>query len=409
MDLVVQQNTFQDHRELGREMELFMSLEVAPGSPVLLENGLVVFRQLGSLMADFLHEIGGFHEVRVPALAKTSLWEQSGHLAKFEESMFLVGDPESPLGLKPMNCPMHMLIFDATNRSYRDLPYRLHDQGILHRKENSGALHGLARLTQFHQDDSHIFLSSDQIEGEIQRCLEMIDGVYQSFGFSYRACLSTRPEKYLGDEAVWARSEAILEEALKSRRIEYAVDVGGGAFYGPKIGIEIRDSADRWWQVATVQVDFNLPERFDLNYIDSDGQPKRPVVIHLALYGAIERFMGIYLEHVQGNLPLKLAPQQVRIYPLADRHRAYASDVAKALSGSGIRAIIDDSNETLGAKLRNGRRFRAPFCVVVGDKEVAARSLAVKRRGNDQSEELSVDDFAALLRKENNFKIRVRS
>lgn len=326
---------FKDHRELGREMELFMSLDVAPGAPVLLENGLILYHQLSSLMREYLASLGGFHEVRSPALVKSSLWECSGHLEKFADDMYLFESGGEQVGLKPMNCPIHMLIFSARRRSYRELPYRIHDQGILHRKEASGSLVGMARLMQFHQDDSHIFIAPEQLEDELRRCLRMIQSVYDYFGFKFRACLSSRPEKYLGDLAMWEKAEAFLSAAMAELEMQFSVDVGGGAFYGPKIGIEIEDSAGRWWQLATVQLDFNLPERFDLSFIDSEGESQRPIVVHLALYGAIERFMAIYLEHVQGNLPVRLAPQQVRIYPVADRHRVYAEEVGDVLKAQG--------------------------------------------------------------------------
>jgi len=233
----------------------------------------------------------------------------------------------------------------------------------------------------------------------------MIDAVYKSFGFSYRACLSGRPGQFLGDEAVWNISESILENALKKHAVSYSIDPGGGAFYGPKIGIEIKDSKDKWWQVATVQLDFNLPERFDLKYIDVDGSAKRPVVIHLALYGAIERFMGIYLEHVQGNLPLKLAPQQVRIYPIADRHQSYAAEVKRLLKECGIRAVLDDCSESLGSKLREGRRFRAPYSIVIGDKELSSRSLAVSERGKSDSRQMMMEAFVGEVKGGAEFEI----
>lgn len=388
-----QSANFKDHRDLGREMELFMSVDVAPGAPILLENGLVMYRELTNLMGQYLREVGGVQEVRVPALSKSDIWDQSGHLAKFEENMYLMGEGADRVGLKPMNCPLHMLIFDSRNRSYRELPYRIHDEGILHRKENSGSLHGLARLIQFHQDDTHIFLAPDQIEAEFHRCLQMVKDVYRAFGFSYRACLSTKPEKFLGDEEVWARSEAILEAALKAKGFDFSIDVGGGAFYGPKIGIEVQGSKEKWWQVATVQIDYNLPERFNLKFIDAHGQQKRPVVLHMALYGAIERFMGIYLEHVQGNLPLKLAPQQFRIYPVSDRHQRYAYHVTRQLVGAGFRAVLDDGNETLGARLRGARRFRAPYSIVVGDSELSSQSVSVRKRASEAAQGMQIADL----------------
>lgn len=393
-------NVFIDHRELGREMELFLSLDVSPGAPALLENGVILYRELESFMAEFLARMGGFREVRAPALAKTSLWQQSGHLEKFGDEMFIFGEGEQSIGLKPMNCPLHMLMYKAGLHSYRDLPYRIHDRGILHRNECSGSLLGMARLSQFHQDDSHIFLAPDQIESEIQRCLDLIDAVYSAFNFRYRATLQTRPEKFLGDEALWARAEGILTDALKARGIEYIVDEGGGAFYGPKIGFEINDCVDRWWQLATVQVDFNLPERFELSYIDSAGKAQRPVVFHLAIFGALERFMAIYLEHSRGELPLRFAPQQVRVYPVADRHNAHAEEVVRALRDAGLRAVLDTRSDTLGARLRDSRRFRAPYGVVIGDAEVASGALAVTRRGEHEARTMPCAEFVAQCEKE---------
>ena len=397
--------SFKDHRELGREMELFMSLDVAPGAPVLLENGLIMFRQLAGVMEEYLERLGGFQEVRSPALVKSSLWEQSGHLEKFADDMFLFGEGSEQVGLKPMNCPLHMLIFSARRRSYRELPYRLHDKGILHRNESSGSLLGLARLMQFHQDDSHIFISQEQLGAELMRCLEMVESVYRSFSFRFRARLASRPEKYLGSLEQWDEAERILAEAMSQRGIAFSIEEGGGAFYGPKIGVEILDSAGRWWQVATVQLDFNLPERFDLGFINPQGEVERPIVLHMALYGALERFMAIYLEHVQGNLPCRLAPQQVRLYPVADRHEGYAREVHQVLKCAGVRVVLDDARESLGHRLRLGRMFRAPFSIVVGEKEVAARQLSVSQRGHDEPQILSVEDFLQEWQRANQFVI----
>jgi threonyl-tRNA synthetase len=387
------QDLFKDHRELSREMELFMSLDVAPGAPVLLENGLILYRELSVLMREYLSSLGGFQEVRAPALLKSSLWEQSGHLEKFSDDMYLFESGAEQLGLKPMNCPVHMLLYSARRRSYRELPYRIHDEGILHRREASGSLVGLARLMQFHQDDSHIFVTPEQLEEELQRCLGMIEAVYKCFGFRFRACLSSRPEGYLGELSMWDRAEKCLGSAMTERGIEFSIDVGGGAFYGPKIGIEIMDSVGRWWQLATVQLDFNLPERFDLSFVDSNGESRRPIVLHLALYGAIERFMAIYLEHVQGNLPIRLAPQQVRVYPVADRHQQYAKEVGQSLKDRGVRVMVDSGKDSLNARLRAGRVYRAPYSLVVGDEEVDSRLVAVSRRGVKGNERMSVERF----------------
>jgi threonyl-tRNA synthetase len=404
MDNKSNNQPFIDHRELGREMELFINLDVSPGAPALLENGVILYRELESFMAEFLARRGGFREVRAPALAKTSLWQQSGHLEKFGDEMFIFGEGEQQIGLKPMNCPLHMLIYKSGLHSYRDLPYRIHDRGILHRNESSGALLGMARLSQFHQDDTHIFLAPDQIESEIQRCLDLIDAVYSAFKFRYRATLQTRPERFLGDEALWARAEGILAEALKVRGIEYVIAEGAGAFYGPKIGFEINDCLDRWWQLATVQVDFNLPERFELSYIDSAGKGQRPVVFHLAIFGAVERFMAIYLEHSRGELPLRFAPQQVRVYPVADRHVEYAEGVVQALRDGGLRAVIDARSDTLGARLRDSRRFRAPYGIVIGDAEVSSGTISVTRRGEHEAQALLCAEFLSQCERESRFE-----
>jgi threonyl-tRNA synthetase len=396
---------FKCHRELSKEMELFLNIEQAQGAPILLENGLIIYKELANLMSSFLKRKASFHEVRSPALVKASLWKQSGHLDKFKENMFLLGEDQELMGLKPMNCPIHMLIFDSVNRSYKELPYRIHDQGILHRKENSGSLLGLARLSQFHQDDSHIFLAESQIEEEFKFCLGLIKQVYERFNFSYKACLSTRPKEYLGDLEVWSKSEAILKSSLDDNLIEYSIDAGGGAFYGPKVSVEIEDSVGRWWQVATVQLDFNLPERFNLKYVDSNGEYKRPVVIHMALYGAIERFMAIYLEHVQGNLPFKIAPQQVKIYPISDRHIAFANEIKAKLQEMDYRVVVSCDSEPLSVRLYEGRRFRAPYSIVIGDNEVNKSSLSVSLREDSKRRELSLDDLLLELKKQNEFCI----
>lgn len=397
---------FKDHRALGKEMKLFMPMDVAPGAPLLLENGVALYKELSSIMSGFLHEMGGFHEVRTPALVDAKVWERSGHLEKFRENMYLFQDEGGTLrGLKPMNCPLHMMVFGSTSRSYRELPYRIHDEGILHRNENSGSLHGMARLSQFHQDDTHIFISANQLDSEMDRILGMVDRLYKAFGFEYRVKLSTRPKLSLGDDALWEQAEGTLARVLRERKVHYQIDAGGGAFYGPKIDVDIKDASGKWWQVATTQLDYNLPERFDLHFVNSSGQRERPIVLHSAMYGAIERFMAIYIEHVQGKFPLPLAPVQVAVYPVQEAHASKAQDVSKALRCNGFRVFVDDRPLGLSSRIRETRTLRAPYTIVIGDQELQSETISVTPRDSKHSVQQSLTCLIERLKEEDRFII----
>jgi threonyl-tRNA synthetase len=368
-----------DHRVLGRELDLFLFHPYAPGAPFWLPRGLVMWNILSQRMRE--HLLGeGYLEVRTPILFDQALWETSGHWENYRDNMFIVPTGDRAVSLKPMNCPSHMLLFASRTRSFRDLPLRLHDQSILHRNEVSGALGGLTRLRQFSQDDAHIFLRSDQIQEEVLRLLEMVDRVYRFFGFPYTVKLSTRPVNSLGDAALWERAEESLAAALRQRKMTYSVNAGDGAFYGPKIDVDVTDAIGRKWQVATVQLDFNLPQRFKLRYVDEDGSEQMPVVIHRAIYGSLERFLGILLEHYAGNLPVWLAPEQARIVPINAKVLPFAMSAAEALRKRGLRVEVDDANDTLGAKIRRAEVMKIPYVLVVGEREAEAGGLNVRKR-----------------------------
>lgn len=389
-----------DHRVIGKEMKLWAQLSVAPGSPVLFPKGLTLYRTLQGRMHELL-DAEGYQEIRSPVMVNTELFERSGHLAKFGDNMFVFGEGEHQVALKPMNCPCHMEVFGLETRSYRDLPLRIHDEGSLFRNERSGTLEGMARLRNFHQDDTHIFVAPEQIEGEVSRLLAMTDRVYSALGLEYKVSLSTRPEKFMGEEALWDHAEETLKATLDRMGIEYQIDEGEGAFYGPKIDIHVQ-GANKEWQLATTQLDFQLPQNFNLSYVDQDGEKKRPVVIHTATYGTMERFMAVYLEHTQGNLPVWLAPEQVRILPVSEKTNEYARELLKEMKAAGIRVTLDDSDERLGAKIKASRPARVPYGLIVGPKEAENGTVSVRHRDGTQ-EQMTAAKFIAKVVEENNF------
>ncbi|HLH22573.1 MAG TPA: threonine--tRNA ligase [Chloroflexota bacterium] len=384
-----------DHRRLGRELRLFFFDEVAPGQPFMLPKGMTIFRILETLSRQE-HARRGYEEISTPSLVKSDLWVQSGHWGNYRENMFTSEVEGETYGFKPMNCPEATLVYRSETRSYRDLPLRLAETTRLLRNERSGTLNGLLRVRQLTMDDAHIFCRPDQIQAEIAGVLEFGSAVYDLFGFSRRYYLSTRPEKAIGDAAVWEQAERALAEALDASGIAYELKPGEGAFYGPKIDVDIDDALGRSWQLATIQLDFNLPERFQLEYIGEDGQPHRPVMIHRAIFGTYERFLGILVEHYAGAFPLWLAPVQAMLIPVADRHVAYADEVAERLRAAGLRVEVDARGERMQAKIRDAQLQKIPYMLVVGDKEAEAGAVAVRERSGENRGPLPLDEFLRL-------------
>ncbi|MCR8641190.1 threonine--tRNA ligase [Paenibacillus sp. N1-5-1-14] len=388
-----------DHRKLGKELELFMFSEEAPGMPFYLPKGMVLRNELEDFARGLQVKLD-YDEVKTPLMMNQRLWEQSGHWDHYKENMYFTEVDETKYALKPMNCPGHMLVYKNSLHSYRELPIRISEFGQVHRHEFSGALSGMTRVRTFCQDDAHIFVRTDQIEDEIERVIALIDHVYQVFGFEYSIELSTRPEDSLGSAELWEQAENALQNVLDHRGVEYRLNPGDGAFYGPKIDFHIRDALKRSWQCATIQLDFQMPEKFDLNYIGEDNQKHRPVVIHRAVYGAIERFMGILIEHYAGAFPTWLSPVQVKILPVSENYIDYALQVKKSLEDAGIRVEVDIRNEKLGYKMREAQMEKVPYTLVLGENEKSANAVAVRKRGEGDQGSQSVGDFIACLKEE---------
>jgi threonyl-tRNA synthetase len=369
-----------DHRRLGRQLGLFEFSELSPGMPFWQPKGMVVWNVLEDLRRRE-NARRGYREIRTPQLYDAELWKTSGHWEKFRDDMFTLEIEGRDFGLKPMNCPGHCLLYSQTSHSYRDLPLRLAEAGNLHRNELSGVLHGLLRVRHFVQDDAHIFCTQEQVHEELLACLDYAYFLYDLLGISVRPELSTRPENRLGSDEEWDRAEAALDAALEARRMEAAVSAGEGSFYGPKIDLHMTDSLGRSWQLGTVQLDYQMPKRFALRYAGADNADHTPAMIHRALLGSFERFLGVYLEHTGGDLPVWLAPVQARVVPVAAGHAAAAADVAAALEAQGTRTDLDERDETVGKRIRDAELEKVPYVVVVGDKEVEAGTLALRIRG----------------------------
>jgi threonyl-tRNA synthetase len=383
-----------DHRKLGRELDLFTFHPESPAAPFLHPRGMQLWRSLEDWSREVRRE-AGFHEVRTPSLVRKELWETSGHWNNYQDNMFVLDDHDHVSGLKPMNCPEEILIYRTRARSYRDLPMRFSDYSVLFRKERTGVLAGMFRVRQLTQDDSHVFCRDDQVDDEIRLALSLVRKQYAPFGFEPRAKLATRPEKRLGSDEFWERAEDRLRERLEEDGMAYTLDPGGGAFYAPKIDIFIEDALGREWQMATIQADYQLPQRFDLEYRAADGGFERPVVIHYAIYGSFERFIGIIAEHYTGAFPLWLAPVQVVVIPVAERHQEYAHRVADCLRGSKVRVNVDDRSEKMGYKIREAQVQKVPYMLVVGDKEVEAGNVSVRHRQQGDLGPRRVVDLAA--------------
>ncbi len=381
-----------NHRKLGKELELFMFSEEAPGMPFYLANGQIIRNELESFLRNLQAEYD-YKEVRTPLMMNQRLWEQSGHWDHYKENMYFTQVDEQSFALKPMNCPGHMLIFKNERHSYRDLPIRMAEFGQVHRHEFSGALNGLLRVRSFCQDDAHIFVTPEQIEDEITLALKIIDHVYKVFGFEYEIELSTRPEDSMGSEELWNRAETALENVLNNLGYPYKINEGDGAFYGPKIDIHIKDAIQRSHQCATVQLDFQLPEKFDLTYIDKQNEKARPVVIHRAVFGSIDRFLGILIEHFAGAFPVWLAPTQVQIVPVSQVHLDYCLKIQSQLRQLGVRVKIDEDEEKLGYKIRRAQMQKIPYIIVLGEEELKENAVNVRKHGEKQSISMPFKDF----------------
>nr|WP_245746254.1 threonine--tRNA ligase [Evansella caseinilytica] len=381
-----------DHRKLGKQLGLFMFSEEAPGMPFYLPKGQIIRNELENFSRE-LQNAAGYDEVRTPYMMNLRLWEQSGHWDHYHENMYFTDVDQTRFALKPMNCPGHMLIFKNSRCSYRDLPVRIAEFGQVHRHEYSGALNGMLRVRTFCQDDAHIFVCKDQIEEEIKQVFELVDIVYRTFGFDYSVELSTRPEKSMGDDQLWEFSERALTNVLEDVGISYRINEGDGAFYGPKIDFHIKDALKRSHQCATIQLDFQMPEKFDLTYVNEDNEKLRPVVIHRAIYGSIDRFFGILIEHFAGGFPVWLAPVQVQIIPVSAVHTNYCSQVLAALKQLGVRATVDERQEKLGYKIREAQMQKIPYMLVLGDREVRHGTVNVRKYGEKNAETLDFDVF----------------
>ena len=388
-----------DHRKLGKELDIFALMDEGPGFPFFLPNGMIIQNKLIEYWRE-VHKRYGYEEIKTPMILNRELWERSGHWDHYKENMYFTQIDEMDYAVKPMNCPGGMLVYKIHPHSYKELPIRAGELGLVHRHELSGALHGLFRVRCFTQDDAHIFMMPSQIRNEIKNVITLFDEVYATFGLKYHAELSTRPENSMGDDATWELATNGLKEALEDCGLPYVVNEGDGAFYGPKIDFHLQDSIGRTWQCGTIQLDMQLPERFDLTYTGEDGLKHRPVMIHRVVYGSIERFIGILIEHYAGAFPAWLAPCQVRILPITDRQKEYAAALAKKMDDLGLRVWVDDRNEKLGYKIREAQVKKVPYTLVVGDQEVAEGSVNVRKRGEGDKGAMSQDAFIAMLQEE---------
>ena len=385
-----------DHRKLGKELDLFTILEDGPGFPFFLPNGTVLKNELMKYWRE-VHREAGYVEIETPIILSRHLWETSGHWFHYKENMYTVKIDEEDFAIKPMNCPGGMLTYKTKMRSYRDFPIRMGEVGRVHRHELAGALHGLMRARAFTQDDAHIFMLPEQIKDEIKGVAMLIDKVYKQFGFSYHVELSTRPESFLGEISMWDEAEASLKAALEELGLDYRLNEGDGAFYGPKIDFHLRDCIGRTWQCGTIQLDYQLPQRFDLTYTGKDGEKHRPIMIHRVAFGSIERFIGILIEHYAGKFPVWLSPVQAKILPISDKFMDYADDLYKKLFDAGIRVAIDDRAEKIGYKIREAQLEKVPYMIIVGEKEANEGNVSVRSRDGGELGSLSVEEFVEKL------------
>ena len=388
-----------EHKKLGKELELFMIAKEGPGFPFFLPKGMA----LRNVLEDFWrkkHVLNDYIEVKTPLVLNEELWHRSGHWDHYKDNMYTTKIDEMDYALKPMNCPGGMLVYKSKMRSYRDLPIRMGELGMVHRHEKSGELNGLFRVRCFTQDDAHIFCLPEQIESEIISLIHLINEVYSIFGFTYTVELSTRPEDSMGSDEAWELAESSLRKALEDENMEYKINEGDGAFYGPKIDFHIKDCLGREWQCGTIQLDFQMPERFDLTYIGEDGEKHRPVMLHRVIFGSIERFIGILIEHYAGAFPTWLAPVQVKILPIADAHIDYAEKLKEIFQNKGIRVEVDPRQEKIGYKIREAQLQKVPYMLVIGDKEVEANKVGVRSRTDGDIGQMDIDEFISKIEEE---------
>ncbi|WP_270968516.1 threonine--tRNA ligase [Campylobacter upsaliensis] len=395
---IIEEAKKRDHRKLGSELKLFaFDEQIGGGLPIWLSNGARLRSKLEQMLYK-IHRLRGYEPVRGPELLKAEAWRISGHYANYKENMYFTNIDEQEYGIKPMNCVGHIKIYQSELRSYRDLPLKFFEYGVVHRHEKSGVLHGLFRVREFTQDDAHIFCMPSQIKEQVLEILDFVASLMKIFDFEYEMEISTRPEKAIGEEAIWEVATKALKEALDEQGLKYGIDEGGGAFYGPKIDIKITDALKRKWQCGTIQVDFNLPERFALEYTTSENTKERPVMLHRAILGSFERFVGILTEHCAGEFPFFIAPTQVGIVPISEVHLAYAKGIQRTLLELGVDSEIYDKNESLSKKIRNAEKQKLPMILVIGDEELSNRAVALRDRRAKEQKSLSLDEFINLVK-----------
>ena len=388
-----------DHRKLGKELDLFSMHEEGPGFPFFHPNGMILRNTLLDWWRGVLNE-NGYGEILTPIILNEALWHRSGHWDHYKDNMYFTKIDDGDYAVKPMNCPGSILVYNSNNHSYRDLPIRLAEYGVVHRHELSGALHGLFRVRTFTQDDAHVYCLFSQVKDEVFKMIDLADYLYSTFGFKYSIELSTRPDDYMGDLEAWNLAEKNLKEALEEKNLPYTINEGDGAFYGPKIDFHLEDAIGRTWQCGTIQLDFQLPENFDLTYVDENGERQRPVMLHRALLGSVERFMGILIEHFAGKFPLWLSPVQVEVIPVSDKFKDYAQNLADKLHAEGLRVHLDGRTEKVGYKIREAQVKKINYMLVIGEKEETSGKLSVRKRSGEEVQDVDVDEFIASLKEE---------
>ena len=388
-----------DHRKLGKELDLFSMHEEGPGFPFFHPNGMILRNNLLNWWRGVLEE-NGYGEILTPIILNEALWHRSGHWDHYKDNMYFTKIDDGDYAVKPMNCPGSILVYNSNNHSYRDLPIRLAEYGIVHRHELSGALHGLFRVRTFTQDDAHVYCLFSQVKDEVFKMIDLADYLYCTFGFKYSIELSTRPDDYMGELDAWNLAEKSLKEALEEKNLPYTINEGDGAFYGPKIDFHLEDAIGRTWQCGTIQLDFQLPENFDLTYVDENGERQRPVMLHRALLGSVERFMGILIEHFAGKFPLWLSPVQVEVIPVSDKFKDFAESIADKLHAAGLRVHLDGRAEKVGYKIREAQVKKINYMLVIGEKEETSGKLSVRKRNGEEVQDVDVDEFIASLKEE---------
>lgn len=388
-----------DHRKLGKELDLFSMHEEGPGFPFFHPNGMILRNNLLNWWRGVLEE-NGYGEILTPIILNEALWHRSGHWDHYKDNMYFTKIDDGDYAVKPMNCPGSILVYNSNNHSYRDLPIRLAEYGIVHRHELSGALHGLFRVRTFTQDDAHVYCLFSQVKDEVFKMIDLADYLYSTFGFKYSIELSTRPDDYMGELEAWNLAEESLKEALEEKKLPYTINEGDGAFYGPKIDFHLEDAIGRTWQCGTIQLDFQLPENFDLTYVDENGERQRPVMLHRALLGSVERFMGILIEHFAGKFPLWLSPVQVEVIPVSDKFKDFAESIADKLHAAGLRVHLDGRAEKVGYKIREAQVKKINYMLVIGEKEETSGKLSVRKRNGEEVQDVDVDEFIASLKEE---------